>query len=189
MMLRLIRRFLLLRNWIYVHLFGWLFYDRKYLTGRWFSDGIRSEGWTWAARDIHDRLHTMRHLSIPWPVSPEVRLGDNIIFDPDDLNNMNGFGNYYQTIDGRISIGKGTYIAQNVGIITTNHNVYNLDEHLSGRDVVIGKSCWIGLNSIILPGVVLGDNTIVGAGSVVTKSFEEGNCIIVGNPARKIKDL
>ena len=45
------------------------------------------------------------------------------------------------------------------------------------------------MNSIILPGVKLGDKTIVGAGSIVTKSFEEGNCVIVGNPAKIIKKL
>ena len=45
------------------------------------------------------------------------------------------------------------------------------------------------MNSVILPGVVLGEKTIVGAGSVVTKSFLEGYCVIAGNPAKKIKDL
>lgn len=44
------------------------------------------------------------------------------------------------------------------------------------------------MNAMILPGVKLGNNTIVGAGSVVTKSFE-GDCIIAGNPAKKIKDI
>jgi bifunctional N-acetylglucosamine-1-phosphate-uridyltransferase/glucosamine-1-phosphate-acetyltransferase GlmU-like protein len=44
-------------------------------------------------------------------------------------------------------------------------------------------------NSIVLPGVTLGPRTIVGAGSVVTKPFPEGNCIIAGNPARVIKNL
>lgn len=45
------------------------------------------------------------------------------------------------------------------------------------------------MNCSILPGVTLGEHTIVGAGSVVTKSFPEGNCVIAGNPARKIKEL
>lgn len=43
------------------------------------------------------------------------------------------------------------------------------------------------MNSVILPGVVLGDNTVEGAGSVVTKSFTEGHCVIVGNPARILR--
>ena len=42
---------------------------------------------------------------------------------------------------------------------------------------------------MILPNVALGDNTIVGAGSVVTKSFPNGYCVIAGNPAVKVKDL
>jgi acetyltransferase-like isoleucine patch superfamily enzyme len=45
------------------------------------------------------------------------------------------------------------------------------------------------MNAMILPGVHLGDNTIVGAGSVVTKSFPEGNVVIAGNPAKIIKKL
>ena len=45
------------------------------------------------------------------------------------------------------------------------------------------------MNAVILPGVVLGDFTIIGAGSVVTKSFEDGYCVIGGSPARKIKEL
>jgi acetyltransferase-like isoleucine patch superfamily enzyme len=45
------------------------------------------------------------------------------------------------------------------------------------------------MNAVILPSVRLGDFTVVGAGSVVTKSFNEGYCIIAGNPATKIKSL
>lgn len=77
----------------------------------------------------------------------------------------------------------------NVGIIAANHDFYDLDSHQPGQDVVLGEKCWIGMNSVLLPGVVLGTHTIVGAGSVVTKSFPCGNCIIAGNPAKKIKDL
>jgi acetyltransferase-like isoleucine patch superfamily enzyme len=98
-------------------------------------------------------------------------------------------GNYFQCFKGSIYIGKGSRIAQNTGIITVNHNVHNLNLYDDGKDVILGKDCWIGMNAVILPGVVLGDKTIVGAGSVVTKSFPEGNCIIAGNPAKIIRKI
>lgn len=56
---------------------------------------------------------------------------------------------------------------------------------LFGR-ITIGNSCFLGMGSIILPGVTLADHCIVGAGSVVTKSFLEPGSVIVGNPAQKI---
>ena len=55
--------------------------------------------------------------------------------------------------------------------------------------VVIGDYCWIGMNSLIMPGVTLGPSTIVGRGSVVTHSFPDGYVVIAGNPARVIKTL
>ena len=90
---------------------------------------------------------------------------------------------------GNIIIGKGTYIAPNVGIITANHIFSDLDKHEVAKDVILGKQCWVGMNAIILPGVMLGDHTVVGAGSVVTKSFPEGYCVIAGNPAIVIKKM
>ena len=77
----------------------------------------------------------------------------------------------------------------NVGLITANHSLEDLDKHQEGKPIVLGKSNWIGMNSVILPGVILGDNTVVGAGSVVTHSFPEGNCVIAGAPAKKIRKL
>lgn len=65
-------------------------------------------------------------------------------------------------------IDNGTYIAQNVGLITANHDFEDLDNHLNSKDVIIGQKCRIGMNSVILPGVILGDHTIVGAGSIAT---------------------
>jgi acetyltransferase-like isoleucine patch superfamily enzyme len=113
----------------------------------------------------------------------------NISFHPDDLNNFQSPGTYIQNFKGKITIGYGSYIAPNVGIITANHDPQNLDAHLAGKDVVLGERCWIGMNAVLLPGVALGGRTIVGAGSVVTKSFPDGNCVIAGNPARLIRKL
>ena len=70
-----------------------------------------------------------------------------------------------------------------------NHDAYDLRRQTSGKPVIIGKYCWLGMNCMVLPEVVLGDFTIVGAGAIVTKSFEEGYCVIAGNPAKIIKRL
>ncbi len=96
-------------------------------------------------------------------------------------------GCYIQAL-GTIEIGDYTRISANVGIISSNHDVYNLAEHQRSR-IVIGRYCWLSMGCMILPDVTLGDFTIVGAGAVVTKSFPEGYCVIAGNPARVIRTL
>jgi len=53
---------------------------------------------------------------------------------------------------------------------------------------VLRKGCWIGANAVILPGVIIGENSVVGAGSVVTKSIPNG-VIAVGNPAKVIRKI
>lgn len=179
----------IIKSYLWCKLFGVFHYDKKYLQGRWF-DSILSEGWRWALVDYKGSRFSAANFNVPWPVSSRITVvnAGNISFDPDDLNNFQGFGNYFQAIE-KIVIGKGTYIACNVAIITANHNCLKLEEHLKGEPVIIGKECWIGFNSVILPGVILGDRTIVGAGSIVTKSFPEGHCIIGGNPAKVIRML
>lgn len=97
-------------------------------------------------------------------------------------------GNYLEASNG-IIIGDYTNIGPNVGIISSNHDFIDNSKHISGPPVIIGKFCWIGMNSMILPSVELGDFTIVGAGAIVTKSFPGGYCIIAGNPAKIIKLL
>ena len=119
----------------------------------------------------------------------EVSSAENLIFDPDDMNDFNAFGCYFQNFAAKIVIGKGSYIAPNVGLVTANHVLTDLEQHQPGKDIVLGKNCWIGMNSTVLPGVVLGDHTVVGAGSVVTKSFPEGWQVIAGNPAKVIRKL
>lgn len=165
-----------------------LFYDKKYLQGYFFDE--KRMGWYWAYKGLKGRLFGPNK-KIPWPVNINTMVSHpyNIEFDPDNINIFQSPGCYWQNHDAKIVVGKGTYIAPNVGIITTNHNMYNLKEHIPGEDIIFGKECWVGMNAVILPGVVLGDHTVVAAGAVVSQSFEDGYCVVGGVPAKLIKRL
>lgn len=89
---------------------------------------------------------------------------------------------------GKLYVGDYTQIGPNVGLISSNHDLYDTNVKVA-KETKIGSYCWIGMGAIVLPGVVLGDFTIVAAGSVVTKSFPEGYCVLGGNPARILKFL
>lgn len=90
---------------------------------------------------------------------------------------------------GRIFIGSNTMIGPNVNIYASTHpnDVESRVNHIgTARPIIIGKNCWIGGNSTICPGVNIGNNVIVGAGSVVTRNVPN-NVTVCGNPARIIK--
>lgn len=166
-----------------------IFFDKNYLKGKYFDNSII--GWKWAWRSLLFQKILGSNRNIKFPVSHNIIISDsdNLIFDLNDINNFQTFGNYFQNFDAKIIIGSGSYIAPNVGLITSNHDFNNLNIHQKGEDIILGNKCWIGMNSVILPGVKLGSHTIVGAGSIVTKSFEKGHCVIAGNPAKIIKKL
>ena len=164
-----------------------LFFDRKYLTGKFFEQ--KRMGYVWCLKSL-SRYSQLKRQHIKFPVGKNTLVldGSKITIDPSSLNVMQQPGCYFQAFE-HLVIGKDVWIAPNVGIITANHDPRNPEEHLPGSKVVIGDKCWIGMNSVILPGVELGNNVTVGAGSVVTKSFKQGNCIIAGSPAKIIKDF
>lgn len=100
----------------------------------------------------------------------------------------------------RIEIGNNVLIASNVQIYTATHST-NVHERTMqdwteekaicntySLPVKIGDNVWIGGGAIILPGVVIGKNSVIGAGSVVTRSIPQ-NCVAVGSPCRVIKHI
>lgn len=165
------------------------FYKKKYIAGRHFNNSTK--GIRWGVRGVLVQKIMGFNRKVPWPCHHTCTISniENITFHIDDLNNFQSPGVYYQNGLAKIHLAKGCYIGPNVGLITSNHQLDNLDSHTQGKEIVINENCWIGMNSVILPGVKLGKNTIVGAGSVVTKSYLEGNIVIAGNPAKFIKKL
>jgi len=172
-----------------MRIFLGLFFEKYYLTGRHFDNSLH--GYVWAFRSLWHRNVLRLAPPLPFPASyrSNIKNSANLTFHPDDLNNFQAPGIYIQNFNGSITIGKGSYIGPNVGIITANHDPEDLDSHEAGKDVTIGEYCWIGMNSVILPGVEIGRHTIVGAGSIVTKSFPSGYSIIAGNPARLVREI
>lgn len=165
------------------------FYEKKYLSGRHFDAGLG--GYAWAFRSVWTKNILRLGRPMPWPTGLTCLISNpkNIEFHVDDLNNFQTNGTYFQNFSGRIVLGKGVYIAPNVGLITANHRLDDLDSYDPGQDIVVGEKCWIGMGAIILPGVCLGPGTIVAAGAVVTSSFTQGNVVIAGVPAKIVKRL
>ena len=90
-----------------------------------------------------------------------------------------------------VYIGDNVMIAPNVTISPTGHPV-NLETRITGKQfsipVTIEDNVWIGANSVILPGIKIGKNSVIGAGSVVTKDVPE-NVVAVGNPCRVLREI
>ena len=86
---------------------------------------------------------------------------------------------------GTVTIEDGVMLGPEVGLFTVNHEPKNI-RVIFTKEIRIKRNAWIGARVSILPGVTIGENAIVGTGSVVTKDIPD-NAIAVGNPARVIK--
>lgn len=129
-------------------------------------------------------------------------IGENCYIEPPLHANWGGkhchfgknvYANFNLTLvdDSHIYVGDYTMIGPNVVIATAGHPIlpelrekayqYNMPVH-------IGRNCWIGAGALIMPGVTIGDNTVIGAGSVVTKDIP-ANVVAVGNPCRVLREI
>ena len=129
-------------------------------------------------------------------------IGDGCYIEPPFHANFGGahchfgknvYANFNLTCvdDTHIYVGDYTMIGPNVTIATAGHPIlpelreqayqYNMPVH-------IGRNCWLGAGVIVLPGVTIGDNTVIGAGSIVTRDIP-ANVVAVGNPCRVLRPI
>ena len=105
----------------------------------------------------------------------------------------NFFANYNLVIldVGKVKIGNNAQLAPNVSIYTAGHPIHP-DSRNSGYeygiDITIGDNVWIGGNTCIMPGVKIGKNVVIGAGSVVTKDIPD-DVIAFGNPCKVVRKI
>ena len=131
-----------------------------------------------------------------------AEIGEGCYIEPPFHSNFGGkhvhfgkmvYANFNLTLvdDTHIYVGDYTMFGPNVTVATAGHPILpELREqaYQYNMSVSIGKCCWIGAGAIILPGVSIGDNVVIGAGSVVTKDIPS-NVVAVGNPCRILREV
>jgi len=119
----------------------------------------------------------------------KIEIGNRVVVRPGCM-----FFGESDTLATSISIEDDVMMGCGVHIYINNHKFDRTDIPLidqgyyPDKPVVLSKGCWIGANSILLSGVEIGENTVIGAGSIVTKSFPN-SVIAAGNPAKIIKKI
>ena len=99
----------------------------------------------------------------------------------------------HNTIIGPVTIGSHVNLAQGITVTALNHNFEEsskrIDEQgVTTKPVIIGNDIWIGANAVLLPGVSIGDHSVVAAGAVVTKDVPP-HSLVAGVPAKIIKKI
>lgn len=131
-----------------------------------------------------------------------AEIGENCYIEPPFHSNWSGkhvhfgnnvYANFNLTCvdDTHIYVGDGTMFAPNVILATAAHPILpalRKKAYQYNMPIRIGKNCWLGAGVIVLPGVTIGDNTVVGADSVVTKDLPS-DVVAVGNPCKVLRKI
>lgn len=142
------------------------------------------------ANRFHARLYKMGGIK----VGAGVNICAHCFVGGKNLEIGNGtFINYNVWLNtaGGIKIGNNCNIAMNVSFITSTHEIGNKDRRAGkslAQPIKVGNGCWIGANSVILPGVRIGDGVVIAAGAVVNADCDN-NSIYAGVPAKKLRAL
>lgn len=105
----------------------------------------------------------------------------------------NVYANFNLTVvdDTDVYVGDNVLIGPNVTLITGTHPIHpglRAKQAQYNVPVVVGNNVWLGANAVVLPGVHIGDNSVIGAGSIVTKDIP-ANVVAVGNPCRVLREI
>lgn len=131
-----------------------------------------------------------------------AEIGENCYIEPPLHANWGGhhvhfgnsvYANFNLTLvdDTHIYVGDYTMFGPNVTVATAGHPILpELREkaYQYNQPVHIGRNCWLGAGVVVLPGVTIGDNTVIGAGSIVTKDIP-ANVVAVGNPCKVLREI
>jgi len=122
---------------------------------------------------------------VPWPVhfTSRVLYHKNIKVGNRSAPGMNA-GCYIQARN-NINIGHNLRMGPGVGLVSSNHTLDDYDLHEKLSPIEIGDNVWIGMNTVVLPGISIGDNVAIGSNSVVAENIPS-NVIAAGNPCKII---
>ena len=178
-------------------LVDWLIMNPVQTRPRWY---VRILAPLYQHRGKSSKIH--RSVRMDTPPYRKFSLGDySVVESYSCINNAVGdviIGDHtrvglHNTVIGPVTIGNHVNLAQGVTVTAINHNFTEKDlrideQGVSTSPVTIGDDIWIGANAVILPGVTIGNHTVVAAGAVVTKDVPP-HTLVAGVPAKIIKEL
>lgn len=178
-------------------LVDWLIMNQVETRPRWY---VRMLAPLYQHRGRHSKIyHSVRMDTPPYR---KFSLGDySVVESFSCINNAVGdvvIGDHtrvglHNTVIGPVTIGHHVNLAQGITITALNHNFEDKSQRIdvqgvSTKPVIIGDDIWIGANAVVLPGVSIGNHSVVAAGAVVTKDVPP-HTLVAGVPAKIIKEI